>query len=75
MTTTIVVKANHGWPVDVTGIDPKTGEPVDWYGGRVAAGDTREFYCHSSLDLRIHEVQPDEIAEPAPAADTPEPAS
>lgn len=60
MTTTVKVQANHGWPVDVTGVDPKTGEPVN-YGGRVPAGETRDFICHSSMDLRIHEVQPDEI--------------
>ncbi|MGV1791009.1 hypothetical protein [Rhizobium sp. A37_96] len=65
MTTTVVVKANHGWPVDVEGRDPKTGEKVQSYGGRVAAGETREFYCTSSMDLAIHEVQPDEIEQTA----------
>ena len=68
MTTTVIVKANHGWPVDVSGHDPKTGEKTEWYGGRAAASETREFHCHSTLDLRIHEVQPDEIAAEQPPA-------
>ena len=62
MTTTIVVKANHGWPVDVKGISPKTGDDIETYSHRVNAGETREFICHSSMDLRIHEIQPDEIS-------------
>ena len=60
MTTTVIVKANHGWPVDVTPlainavyVPPKM---------RVAAGETREFYVHSGQDLLIHEVQPSELA-------------
>lgn len=67
MTTKIIVAANHGWPVKVEGIDPKTGEPVK-YGGTVPAGETRDFYCHSSMDLRIHEVQPDELTADANGA-------
>lgn len=60
MTTTVIVKANHGWPVDVTPlaiggayVAPKT---------RVAAGETREFSVHSGQDLLIHEVQPSELS-------------
>ena len=60
MTTTITVKAGHGWPVDVAGIAPETGNRIETYGGRVEAGVTQEFICHSGMDLHIHEVQPDE---------------
>ena len=65
MTTTITIKANHGWPVDVKGIDPATGEEIETYGGRVPAGETRDFYCASHMDLRVHEVQPDELKDQA----------
>ncbi len=62
MTTTVVVKANHGWPVKVSGVDPVTKEPtMGGYGGIVPAGETRDFICHSSMDLHIHEVQPSEV--------------
>lgn len=60
MTTTVTVKANQGWPLDVTPlaigsayVAPKT---------RVAAGETRDFSVHSGQDLLIHEVQPSELA-------------
>ncbi|NTJ63526.1 hypothetical protein G6M50_38150 [Agrobacterium rhizogenes] len=63
MTTKVTVEANHGWPVKVEGLQPGTNEAVPHsYGGIVPAGEKREFYVHSTLDLRIHEVQPDEIA-------------
>ncbi|NTG48983.1 hypothetical protein G6M04_16525 [Agrobacterium rhizogenes] len=65
MTTTIIVKANHGWPVDVQASNPKTGEKIETYGGRVPAGETRDFICHSDMDLHIHEVQPNEIVDTA----------
>ena len=67
MTTTVTVKANHGWPVDVTRlaigaayVAPKT---------RVAAGETRDFIVHSGHDLLIHEVQPSELAAEAAVAE------
>ncbi|WP_406853501.1 hypothetical protein ABEG18_13090 [Alsobacter sp. KACC 23698] len=67
MTTTVVVKANHGWPVDVTTIPvgangPAGIHPLEGSTARVAAGEERSFYVHSGQDLRIHEVQPDEVA-------------
>ena len=65
MTTTVTVKANHGWPVDVQGVDAKTGEKIETYVGRVPAGETRDFHCHSTMDLRIHEVQPEELTSEA----------
>lgn len=57
MTTEVIVKANHGWPVLVT--------PIAIGGGYVAPESTvepgaeRSFFVHSSQDLLIHEVQPD----------------
>lgn len=66
MTTQIDVKANHGWPVKVTGVHPKTGEDIPHYGGIVPAGETRTFHCHSTMDLRVHEIQPDEVEQPEP---------
>ena len=62
MTTQVDVKANHGWPVKVTGRDPETGEKLEWYGEHsVEANTSRTFHVHSNLDLIIHEVQPDEV--------------
>ncbi|MBN9033711.1 MAG: hypothetical protein J0I23_28345 [Rhizobiales bacterium] len=69
MTTTITVKAGHGWPVRVQGIDPHTSEDIPMYSGLVAAGETRDFICHSAMDLRIHEIQPDEVAAEKAATD------
>ena len=66
MTTTVIVKANHGWPVDVTRIDPKTGKPPENQPSpteRVAPNTERVFCVHDSQDLLIHEVQPDEAKE------------
>jgi hypothetical protein len=56
MTTRVTVYANHGWPVDVKMLDA-SGTTVR----RVPAGETQEFSVHSSRDLHIHEVQPNEI--------------
>lgn len=59
MTTEVIVKAQHGWPVDVT--------PISIDGSivrgktRVHADDVQTFYVHSGQDLRIHEVQSAEI--------------
>lgn len=61
MTTEVDVKANHGWPVLVTGVHPLTRETLA-YGGTVPAGETRAFHCHSGMDLIIHEIQPNEAA-------------
>lgn len=60
MTTKVTVEANHGWPVQVDGLDPKTGKKTNWHHPLVPAGETLVVYVHSSMDLRIHEVQPDE---------------
>lgn len=58
MTTTVTVKALHGWPVKVTSVDSVTG--VRQSAPTVAAGQERDFYVHSNADLIIHEIQPDE---------------
>ncbi|SMD18605.1 hypothetical protein [Rhizobium sp. RU36D] len=63
MTTTVTIKANHGWPVDVKAYHPD-GSPIETSGGRVPAGETRDFHVHSGQDLFVHEVQPDEAATP-----------
>ena len=62
MTTRVTVEANHGWPVKVQFVNPKTGNPV---GPEriVPPAAKEEFYIHSTMDLRIHEVQPNEGAE------------
>jgi hypothetical protein len=65
MTTTITVKANHGWPVRVTAIDPKT--KAETPAPTVAAGEHRDFSVHSGSDLLIHEIQPGEAeSQPQP---------
>ena len=59
MTTTVIVKANHGWPVSVMQVDPKTSETIG-LPVTVEAGKTQEFVVHSSADLHVHEIQPEE---------------
>lgn len=71
MTTTVIVKANHGWPVDVTPADPKTGLPLPFQAFRVGAGKEHEFAVHSGQDLLVHEVQPDELDVPFPPSGSP----
>jgi hypothetical protein len=58
MTTLVVVKANHGWPVDVTAV--KDGAPFA-PAKRVAPNMEESFYVHSGQDLLIHEVASNEI--------------
>ena len=61
MTTTVTIKANHGWPVSVVAVDLPSGDkrpPVI-----VEANTVRDFYVHSNMDLFIHEIQPNENAE------------
>ena len=55
MTTKVTVDAHAGWPVRVTALEG-TGQAVY----TVEPNATRDFYVHSSMDLRIHEIQPDE---------------
>lgn len=60
MTTTVIVKANHGWPVRVRQIDPATGNTVPGSERIVPAGEVGDFVCHSHADLDVHEIQPGE---------------
>lgn len=57
MTTEVIVKANHGWPVLVRqlGIGGAPGGPDM----TVAPNAVGVFHVHSGQDLLIHEVQPD----------------
>jgi hypothetical protein len=63
MTTKVTIEANHGWPVKVIQIDDATGNWLDHGVTIVAAGEKRDFYVNSTVDLLIHEVQPNEKAE------------
>jgi hypothetical protein len=61
VTTTVIVKANHGWPVRVTPILPDDGQPIG--PETIVPPDAeRDFYVHNCQDLLIHEVQPGEGA-------------
>ncbi|KMK68577.1 hypothetical protein [Puniceibacterium sp. IMCC21224] len=60
MTTSVIVRAKHGWAVDVTSVDTATRNP-EWT-QQVAAGEEREFHVHSGSDLLVHEVQPDQTS-------------
>lgn len=64
MTTQVNVKANHGWPVKVTAIDPTKSEdsPPVWV-QTVPKNEERVFHAHSNADLIIHEIQPNEPEE------------
>lgn len=67
MTTEVIVRANHGWPVEVTQLrqDPTAAGPnslSETWTQRVEPGTERTFHVHSGHDLRIHEVQPGEDA-------------
>ena len=63
MTTRITVEANHGWPVRVDFIELETGRANHQRQVIVPPAAKEEFYVHSGVDLRIHEVQPNEGAE------------
>lgn len=73
MTTRVTIHAGHGWPVDVKAFTPR-GDSIPTYGGRVPAGETRDFIVHSEMDLHIHEVQPAEIQEEIEAEASADPA-
>lgn len=68
MTTTVVVKANHGWPVRVTKLNPKDGQEMPGQSVTVEKGTEQSISVHSTCDLLIHEIQPDEIEQPPSAA-------
>jgi hypothetical protein len=56
MTTKVTVDAHAGWPVLVSGIAPGGTHPDTI----VDPNTVQEFYVYDGLDLRIHEVQPNE---------------
>ena len=59
MTTTVIVEANHGWPVDVTPItEGRLNSTI-----RVLPNTKQTFYVWNGQDLLIHEVQPEELKE------------
>lgn len=70
MTTTITVKASHGWPVRVSFVNP-ADDRHDLPPVIVSAGKHQDFVCHSVQDLHIHEIQPGEpdFDPPADVAD------
>ena len=57
--TTKVTITTHDWPVNVTKLNlssPSVKPEVS----RVKKNSEQDFYVHSSLDLHIHEIQPNE---------------
>lgn len=68
MTTAVIVRALHGWPVRVTHVQMLvTGGTVESE-SLVAAGEERTFYIWSGCDLSVHEIQPSEPGFAAPVA-------
>lgn len=63
MTTTVIVRANHGWPVKVTTQSYTTTAVLTRE--HIVDPDTEQtFYVYDGLDILIHEVQPNEIKVP-----------
>jgi hypothetical protein len=56
MTSTVIIEANHGWPVSVIALTTSGTRPMS--AQVVAAGETGRFSVHSGQDLLISEVQP-----------------
>lgn len=69
MTTSIVVRALHGWPVKVTPIDTSIHGDKELPFRVVEAGKEETFAIWDGRDVRIHEIQPRE-ADPAPLLET-----
>ena len=69
MTTEVLIKANHGWPVRVTRIYPASvgGAETAAEPDVVPAGEQRSFFVYDGCDLRVHEIQPSELPPPAAA--------
>ena len=57
MTTRVTVDAHAGWPVDVTTV---TSSGASGPTERVEPGKQGTFYVHSTADLIIREVQPND---------------
>lgn len=60
MTTTVIVKAVHGWPVRVTSQMYTTTEVVS-IDNIVEPNTEQTFYVYDGLDILIHEIQPNEL--------------
>jgi hypothetical protein len=60
MTTSVIVNAGHGWPVDLVFKDPKTGDILSTQ--RIDVDGNQTIYVHRGADVLIHEVQPEEMA-------------
>jgi hypothetical protein len=56
MTTKVTVDAHAGRPVRITNISPDGGHTEVL----VEPNTVHDFYVHSTQDLRVHEVQPNE---------------
>lgn len=67
MTTSVVVKAKHGWPVRVAFVHLTGGRRAVSHVSyeTVPNGEEREFHVHSHMDISVHEIQPDEVEKPA----------
>lgn len=69
MTTEVIIRANHGWPVRVLPL-VANGSKTFVTEVLVPAGQEYRTSVHSSQDLLIHEVQPDEdVAKPLDVRD------
>jgi hypothetical protein len=67
MTTTVTVKANHGWPVRVTHIDRSPDGQTRETISRVEPGMEGVHAIWDGRDLLIHEIQPHEENGSAPS--------
>lgn len=65
MTTSVIIRANHGWPVRATQqhLNSADGSIVSETPVVIPAGEERTLYVHSTMDLLIHEIQPSEVAD------------
>jgi hypothetical protein len=60
MTTTVIVKANHGWPVKVTAVDKSADGTEARTEMRVEKNTEVSFAIWSGRDILVREIQPDE---------------
>jgi N-methylhydantoinase A/oxoprolinase/acetone carboxylase beta subunit len=67
VTTEVIVKANHGWPVRVVPLS--VGGSYVGPVRTVEAGTEMSVSVHSGQDLLIHEIQPSESTDPSAPVD------
>lgn len=66
MTTAVTVRAFHGVPVEVTGVDPASGAILMTQ--RVEPDREITVHAHSGQEIRVRELGPQDIPEtPSPA--------